>query len=145
MMRNFMILLALVFSLSACETVEIPDRPSTFTYQASKQRTKEAIVRTFVTAGHQLISDTDFQLIFDRPATGFAAIWFGSNYDSQPNARVTLTLTGNNPTQVNTRLEIVTNPGSAFERRTDVSNNKEARNVIYQRMEAVRFNLTTPS
>ncbi|RWL80669.1 MAG: hypothetical protein EOR67_30975 [Mesorhizobium sp.] len=82
--------------------------------------------------GFQIVRDSDLQLVMDRPAKdNFGAqLVFGSQWNVVPNSRLSLTFLGNNPTQVNAQLAIVTNPGSGFEQVTDLTNNASARQQL---------------
>lgn len=70
--------------------------------------------------GFDLRKDTNYQLVFERPITDiFTAALFGSQYDHTPNARITATQAASpKSVRVIVDLAVVTNPGSAFERRT---------------------------
>lgn len=128
--------------LLGCQsTPQKPLEPVDFTVHASKLKTKEAIISTFIQRNYRIVTDSEFQLVLDRPANDnmMAMVLLGSDFNRVPNARVTFTITGDNPTQANARLEVVTNPGSGFERVMDVSNNAEGRAQINRAMEKVKI------
>ena len=51
----------------------------------------------------------------------------GSRYDSTPNARITYTFAvGTDTIRIVADLAIITNPGSAFERRMEMNNAKDS-------------------
>ncbi|GAJ94355.1 hypothetical protein [Rhizobium rhizogenes] len=138
--RTFAVL-ALSVALSACQTAPAtPLAPQDFTINASKLKTKEAIIATFLPRNYKIIRDSEFQLVLDRPANdNFGAmLLFGSKFNGVPDARVTFTITGDNPTQVNSRLELVTNPGSGFEQVTDINGNSDARAALQRGMTMVK-------
>lgn len=119
--------------LTGCQaTSKVPLSPSDFTISASKVKTKEALIGSFLPKGYQITRDSEFQLVLDRPAKDnlAAQVLLGSQFNSVPNARVTLTITGDNPTQVNSRIAIVTNPGSGFEQVMDLDQNADARSAV---------------
>ena len=91
------------------------------------QAVKRTVVSVFINRGYMITQDSDFQLAFDRPVQNtFAAAFLGSRYDSKPNARVTTTfIAGNRNTRVIVDASIITNPGSAFEKRTSLNNNAD--------------------
>ncbi|TIP06443.1 MAG: hypothetical protein E5X72_01620 [Mesorhizobium sp.] len=123
--------------LSACQTApKGPLPPNDFTFNAPRAKTKEAIVAAFLPRNYQIVRDSDLQLVMDRPANdNFGAqLLFGSQFNGVPNARVMLTFLGDNPTSVNARLFIVTNPGSGFEQQTDITNNADGRASIAKAM-----------
>ncbi|RWM26883.1 hypothetical protein [Mesorhizobium sp.] len=82
--------------------------------------------------GFQIVRDSDLQLVMDRPAKdNFGAqLVFGSQWNVVPNSRISMTFLGDNPTQVNAQLAIVTNPGSGFEQVTDLTNNASTRQQL---------------
>lgn len=135
-------LLSLLF-LASCQTAQGPLATNNFTFNADKTRTKEAIIATFLPRGYQIVKDSEFQLVLDRPANDSlgAQIVYGSQWNSVPNARVVFTITGNNPTNVNSQIQVVTNPGSGFERINDVSNHAESRSTIAASMEQAKTKL----
>lgn len=135
-------LISLVF-ISGCQTTQGPLATNNFTFNADKTRTKEAIIATFVPRGYQIVKDSEFQLVMDRPANDSfgAQLVYGSQWNSIPNARVILTITGSKPTNVNSQIQVVTNPGSGFERVNDVSNHAESRNTIAAAMEQAKAKL----
>lgn len=123
--------------VTACQTTPSgPLAPNDFTFNAPRAKTKEAIVAAFLPRNYQIVRDSDLQLVMDRPVNdNFGAqLLFGSKFNGVPNARVMLTFLGDNPTSVNARLFIVTNPGSGFEQQTDITNNADGRATIAKSM-----------
>jgi hypothetical protein len=106
--------------------------PNNFTFNAGRQITKESIVAVYLGRGFQIVRDSDLQLVMDRPANDSftAQLLFGSRWNGVPNSRMSLTFLGDNPTQVNAQLAIVTNPGSGFERVMDITNNASMRQQL---------------
>jgi hypothetical protein len=115
--------------LAGCEPIDTAPLPSAnFSVPASKDRTKEALVALMTGRGYTISTDSTFLLAFDKPEDSLgAAILYGSDYDATPNLRVVYTVTGSSPAQVVTRMLVVTNPGSAFERTSDVTENPKLR------------------
>lgn len=89
---------------------------------------KEALVSEMVNRNYSLIRDTEYQLVFDRPIENIlASALLGSKYDSTPNARITYTFAvGMDTVRVVADLSIITNPGSAFERRMEMNSNQDS-------------------
>lgn len=83
---------------------------------------KPEIVRTMTAEGYRITRDTQYEMAFDRPAQGAAAVLMGSRYDGVPNSRISFSFapTGNS-VLVTGDAAVITNPGSAFERRTDMN------------------------
>ncbi len=85
-------------------------------------------VSEMANAGYRITKDTPYELAFDKPVQNLAmAVLLGSRYDAQPNARVTYTFAQiGNDTRVIGDVAVITNPGSAFERRTELNNGVDA-------------------
>lgn len=122
--------------VSACTTTggaprTAPERQLTF--KASKRQVKEAIAALMVSRGYQISKDSDFVMDFEANTNNvMATILLSSNYDSRVVTRLSVTFIGDNPTQVSWRAALITNPGSAFERPTDITNNPDGDNVQAQ-------------
>lgn len=121
--------------LSACSTTSgprlAPERQ--LTIAAPKMKVKEAVAALMVSRGYQIQRDTDFVMDFATNTQNFmATLLLSSRYDSRVETRVSVTFIGDNPTQVTWRAALITNPGSAFERPTDITNNPEGDNVQTQ-------------
>ncbi|WP_240233418.1 hypothetical protein [Devosia lacusdianchii] len=121
--------------LSACSTTSgprlAPERQ--LTIAAPKMKVKEAVAALMVSRGYQIQRDTDFVMDFATNTQNFmATLLLSSRYDGRVETRVSVTFIGDNPTQVTWRAALVTNPGSAFERPTDITNNPEGDNVQTQ-------------
>lgn len=110
--------------LGGCQsTSAAPLAPQDYQVAASRSRAKEAVITTFLPRGFSIVRDSDYLLVLDRPASdNFAAQFlYGSRFNGTPNARVTMTFVGDNPTTVMTRIALVTNPNSGFEQITDLN------------------------
>ena len=122
-------------TVSACSTTSgprmAPERQ--MSVAAPKGKVKEAIAALMVSRGYQIQRDTDFVMDFATNTQNFmATLLLSSNYDSRVETRVSVTFIGDNPTQVSWRAALITNPGSAFERPTDITNNPDGDNVQAQ-------------
>jgi hypothetical protein len=96
----------------------------------TKAAAKEAVAGVFIAKGYRITNDSDFVLEFSVPTSNvWAAVLLSSNYDSTVMARVQVQFVGDNPTTVTWRAFLVTNPGSAFERLTDMSHSADAPNI----------------
>lgn len=94
--------------------------------KATKQQARDAVAQGFISEGYAITKDSDFVLEFSRAAKGWGAVLLSSNYDSNVQVRVAVSFVGDGPTTVTWRAYYVTNPGSGFERLTDVSNGADA-------------------
>lgn len=92
------------------------------------EATKAALVNEMVNHGYRITKDTPFETAFDRPTDNIAAaVLLGSKYDAQPNARVSYFITPTPPTvRVVADIAIITNPGSGFERRTEMNASQDS-------------------
>jgi phosphotransacetylase len=76
--------------------------------------------------------DTPYMIAFDRPSQDLMTnVLMGSKYDSTPNFRITYTFIQTQPGSVRVVADcaIITNPGSAYERRASINNSKETMKI----------------
>lgn len=134
-----------IIGLTSCQTDtknQKPLSPIDYDFDAPKQKVKEQIIRTFGEHGYVLNKDSEFQLVLDKPASEFSAkLIFGSELNGTPSYRVTLTITGENPTHVSTQIAIITNPGTGLEIPHNFTNDRNARDVISKHLEQVKNSL----
>jgi hypothetical protein len=86
-------------------------------------RVKSYLVSIMTNKGYRITKDSQFQISFDKPSENIALnVLLGSKYDSTPNMRVSYDIAAlPNGIRVISDLAVITNPGSAFERRTEVN------------------------
>ena len=132
-MSRIFIALASFLALSACAgTLHRPQtasgRPEVTIANTTPEKIKPVLVSEMANAGYRITKDTPYELSFDKPVQNLAmAALLGSRYDAQPNARVTYTFAQiGNDTRVIGDVAVITNPGSAFERRTELNNGVDA-------------------
>jgi SPOR domain len=103
-------------------------RPEVTVHQVPADRVKAAIVNEMIDMGYRITKDSQFEIAFDRPTDNpVAAVLFGSKYDAQPNARISYSIAQmGNDVRVVADMAIITNPGSGFEQRTDVSDGADS-------------------
>lgn len=116
--------------LSACQTIRhqtASGRPEV-TIKAPIDKVKAAYVGAVVNANYSLKTDTPLQVVMEREATNaLVGILLASNYDSRVMARISTTFIQNGTdTRVFADLNLVTNPGSAFERLTPMNNSVDS-------------------
>jgi hypothetical protein len=87
-----------------------------------------ALTSDLLNRGYSISQQTNTQVRGDKPVTNvLAAALLGSRYDSTPNARINYNIvSGQDCTRVVADMNIVTNPGSAFERLTAMSNSQDS-------------------
>lgn len=135
-MKRTLTLLAIAASLMGCATVPplntSSGRPEVTICGVSKSELMEKVVARATMGGQNIRSTSNYQIVMGKPVTNLlAAALMGSKYDSTPEYRLVWTFAnlGNNCTYVGVTVQIVTNPGSAFERITDVSSGKDAHQI----------------
>jgi hypothetical protein len=110
----------------------------------TKKQALDQIVARAVSRGMQVRSINDYSLTLGkRVGENFAAVLlYGSRYDSEPELRMTFTtIEGPGGVLIYARAEMVTNPGSAFERRNDVTGG--ARHDLQAILESLRAGFAT--
>lgn len=123
------IFLVAFFLLSGCagnpEKLSTPSGNPETTFQGVNKKTViDAIVAKKLEKGMAIKSVTDYSVVATKRVDGnFAASFlYGSKYDGIPEARVTYNIVeAGGAVRVFSRAEMVTNPGSAFERVTDIT------------------------
>lgn len=137
----------LVF-LSACATPVNHDtasgRPEVSIPGNVTDQVSSMITDRMINDGYNMTSSSKFLLVFEKPTESIAAaLMFGSQYDSTPAARVSYTITeSQEATRVVASLILVTNPGSAFEKKRFMDRSVDS--VKFQKMlESIRSNFTS--
>ena len=138
MKRIFLILLAV--SLYGCVQPQqalhnTPSRKVEVTINnATNAQVAPLIINNMINFGYNISRSNDYMIVFEKSTDNvMASLFYGSRYDSQPNARITYSLAQlNNNVRVVADFKLVTNPGSAYERVTDFNESKET--INYQRM-----------
>lgn len=122
----------LLSTLTACATVD----PSSlggnqFAFSSNSQSARDAVVAAGAAHGYRVSRSEDYVLMMEKPAYGFANSYaFGSAFNGTPNQRLSVTFVGSNPTRATASYGMVGNPGSAYERETDLTFLKEGRTEI---------------
>ena len=125
----------LCFVVASCATPvkhhTASGRPEVTIATTNVEAVKGALISEMVNRGYSITRESDFLVAFDRPVDNvWAAALLGSRYDSTPNARVSYTIARIQDTiRVVADLAIITNPGSAFERQTNMNANEDSRKI----------------
>lgn len=112
---------------------------------ATRKQVVDHLVDRYTSGGLTLRSVTEYKVIVSKPADkDFLTMFlFGSRYDGVPEHRIHHTLIDRSgAVKVFARAEIVTNPGSAFERVTDVTN--ASRQELQTLLEGLRTQVGAP-
>jgi hypothetical protein len=106
-------------------------RPEVIIPNATKKQLLDIITNRMLDKGYQLASVNDYLAVFKKKADSFfAGIFFGSRYDSTPEARISFNFVeAPAGIRVIATLEMITNPGSGYERSTNCDKSKPANNV----------------
>lgn len=138
-MRRILVSLIAVILLSGCANLAPLNtgsgRPEITLCGPGKTEIMEKFVAAATQDGFNIRNTSNFQIVMCKPVKNlFLAAMAGSRYDPTPEHRVTWTFAdmGNNCTHIGAVLQIVTNPGSGFERITDISTGKDAHDLQRQ-------------
>ena len=140
---------ALALLLSGCfahmQPLNTPSgKPQVYIAGVTAQTVIDDLVNNVMTAGSgaYVQEATDRRVVFVREETGMgAAMLYGSSYDATPQSRLIFTVTPyQDGVNVFANGFMVTNPGTAFERSTDVMYGKDARD-IQAALEAIKSRL----
>lgn len=124
--------------LTACAAPVVHDTPShkaevTILNYPYPDKIRGHLEGALVNLGFNPGRETQSTLVLDKPVQNvFMAALMGSQYDAQPDERITLTfLSYGNTLRIIGDVSVITNPGSAFERRTDWNATKDSQNLQY--------------
>lgn len=110
-------------------------RPEITICGPSKNELMDRFVTGMIKEGVNIRNVNAYQVITAKPAdSAMVSILYGSRYDSTPEARSIWTFSGADQdcTHIGVVLQLVTNPGSAFERIHDFSKSKAAAQLQQQ-------------
>lgn len=127
------IFLAVALLLSGCATPAQHQTASgkpEATMAAAPDRIKPLLIRDMTNQGWRMAKETQYDMTFEKPLEGPASILLASRYDPTPIGRISFSIfPQGNTTRVVADLAGVSNPGSAYERRTEMNNNRDATKV----------------
>ena len=126
--------LSLLVLLSACAVssrINTPSGKPEITVPAPKKQTMDAIVQAVVGDGFQLRRLDEYTAVLGKPSESFVTnLLSGSRYDPTAEERVIFNFFEvPSGTRVIITMQIVTNPGSAFERVRDISHGRGAQEL----------------
>lgn len=145
-MKKQFILLVVVALLSGCATPVTHNtpsgRPEVTINGVPPNKVSARLTNEMLNWGYNIRKQSDNLIAFDRPTDNLmASALLGSRYDSTPNARITFMLAElGNSTRVVADLQIVTNPGSAFERLTNMNQSQDSRK-IQEMLQRIKYQL----
>ncbi len=121
---------ATVAVASGCATPQprhptVSGNPEVVIQGVSRKQVIDAIVEAELNKGMQLRSVNEYGVVVARKIDGsfMASLLYGSRYDSIPEARIHYNVVevGSSSVKLFSRLDMVTNPGSGFERTSDAT------------------------
>lgn len=99
-------------------------KPEIVIPHVERKQVIDTIVASKLEKGLKVLSVSDYSVVVGKVVTAstMASFLYGSRYDSNPEARITYNIveTGDG-VRVFSSTEMVTNPGSGFERKSDVT------------------------
>lgn len=106
-------------------------RPEVTIPGAKASEVKAELVNRMVDFGYSPTKTSGLALVFERQSESIAAaLIYGSDYDRTPNARISYTIIElRGSVRVVADIKMVTNPGSAFERVTDINRSRDSLGV----------------
>jgi hypothetical protein len=106
-------------------------RPEVTIYDITKKKVVDAIVNASLEKGAQIKQINEYSVIIGiRDKSFLSSLLYGSRYDSTPEIRASFNLVEiANGIRVFCNATMVTNPGSAFERISDVTTGKNAHDI----------------
>lgn len=133
---HFSIILVLAALLSSCATPVQHNTASgkpevNIRGQVAKQA-KGKLINQMINKGYNIKSESNSLVVFEKAMENFmAGVLLGSRYDTTPNARISATIVENSTcTRIILNFAAVTNPGSAFEKVTQMNQVKDT--MLYQ-------------
>lgn len=147
-MRAHCVILAACFALAACtpaQTYATPSgKPEVDFVSVPKARVRDALVAELIRREYAVKSSSDYTLVFERAGGLGQNLLAGTKYDAQTMTRVTFTvLDSDGAVKVLGTIGVVSNPGSAFERTTDMTGGKSG-NQIYEMLTSLKASLSKP-
>lgn len=129
-MRRLLLASMLAGTLAACQAVRhdtASGRPEV-TIAADKEAVRAVLIDAMIDRGFLIVDDTPYRLVMDRSSdNALANALLGSRWNPTVHARAAMSLTETaGATRIVASLDVVTNPGTAYERLTPFSNSRDA-------------------
>jgi len=119
----FFILISILGCASSKPLNTPSGKPEVTIQNKTKKEVTDALVSEMLSRGFTIKSVSDYTVVFTKPLDSFAAsLLFGSRYDTTPEHRPSFMIVESGAgVRIVLTNQIITNPGSAFERVTDAS------------------------
>ena len=121
-----------VIILTGCATTPqlktASGKPEVTIPNTTKKVIFDALTNAMIQQGYEIRNINDYSAVYGKRTNSIlASMLLGSQYDSTPEARVAYTIVDTSEgVRVVATLQMITNPGSAFERVTDFSQQPDA-------------------
>ena len=141
-------ILTLLLCLGLCGCATVPafntptGKPEVVIANVSKKEVIDALTNMMLASGFTVKNITDYNAVFTKEANSFGAmLLFGSRFNTVPEGRVNYAIVDTTEgIRVVITLEMVTNPGSAFENRQDLNQSVDAKK-LYDRLLQIKQEL----
>ena len=126
-MKKIIIVMLFSIVIFGCVTVQplntISGKPEVIINIEDKEKIKDSLVNSMMNEGFYLKTTNEYNLVFGKISNDIAtSLLYGSRYDTSPELIVSFSIVKvNNGYRLIATLNVITNPGSAFERVTDLS------------------------
>lgn len=128
--QGLLALLLITFPIAGCATAKLATpsgRPEVVVPGTPIERVKDALIAGMVDSGYSIRETSDYKLVFAREGNLAMNLFFGSRYDPTTEWQVAYDVFETSEgVRVLASMYAVTNPGSAFEKRSDLTDHKDA-------------------
>jgi len=143
-MRHRVVAALLLFITGCVSPLNTPSGcPEVFISGASAQTVSNHLVSAWIGAGYSVEQQTASSILLTRDADDIATqLFFGSEFNTTPQCQLRLNIVPvGMSTKVVANYAVVTNPGSAFAKRTDFSKSSKAAHQIQESLDRLRTQL----
>lgn len=130
-----MLIFGIALVLGSCATTapapQTASGKAEVTIQAPAQVIKSALINEMINRGYRIVRDSEYELAFEHVITNVALVMLlGTSGGGAPTERVTYQIAALGPsTRVIADIAVISNSGTAFEKRIETSQGADAPNV----------------
>jgi len=127
----------LILTFAGCDNTSIEEyntlsgKPEVIIEGVDKRTVVNKLNDEMINRGYNINETSEYKLVYGKDTESIlTSMFFGSEYDAIPETRITINIVEYEDIKqlrLIATLEVVTNPGSAFERTTDFTNSEEGR------------------
>jgi hypothetical protein len=140
---NVFLVINFLFGCATIPKLQISTgKPEVIITGVTKKQVIDALTNQMLALDFKIKTITDYSAVYARRMNSIrAAVLFGSRYDSFPETRISYAIVdAPGGIRIVATMEMITNPGSAFERATDLSRGK-GRPIISDMLEQLKTSL----